>query len=70
MHDGLDVVASLLSRARVIFEKGDDLGSHEQPLDNEYGHFIPSDRSLVDRFEKRLKSYPSDFAPLRPTDVG
>jgi hypothetical protein len=67
---GLDDVATLLSRARVIFEVGDDLESHEQKLDGEYAHIIPSDSSLVDRLEERLKSSPSDFAPLRAKDVG
>jgi hypothetical protein len=67
---GLDEVASLLSRAREIFEAADDLGSYEQQLDGEYAHFIPSDSSLVDRFEKRLRSSPTDFASLRPKDMG
>jgi hypothetical protein len=67
---GLDGVASLLSRARPIFEAGDDLGSHEQQLDGEYAHMIPSDSLLVDRFKARLKSSLSDFAPLRAKDVG
>jgi hypothetical protein len=66
---GLDGIASMLSRARRIFEAGDDLGSHEQPLDGEYARMIPSDGSLFERFEKRLKSSPSDFAPLRPKDA-
>jgi hypothetical protein len=67
---GLDGVASLLSRAHGLFEAADDLGSHEQQLDGEYAQMIPSDSSLVERFEKRLKSSPSDFAPLRPKDTG
>jgi hypothetical protein len=65
---GLDDVASLLYRARAIFEIGDKLGSHEQQLDGEYARMIPSDSSLVKRFEERLRSSPSDFAPLRPKD--
>jgi hypothetical protein len=65
---GLANVASLLSRAQAIFEAGDDLGSHDQELDSEYAHMIPSDSSLVERFESRLKTSPSDFAPLRPKD--
>ena len=65
---GLDGVASLLARARGVFETADDLGSHEQQLDGEYAQMIPSDGSLVERFEKRLRSNPSDFAPLRPKD--
>src|SRR5262245_43211567 len=61
---GLDAVASLLARARGIFEAADDPGSHEQQLDREYAHLIPSDNSLVVRFQARLKTSPSDFAPL------
>jgi hypothetical protein len=66
---GLDDVASLLFRARGIFEVADDLGSHEQQFDGEYAQFIPSDCSLVEWFELRLKSTPSHFAPLRAKDV-
>ena len=66
---GLDDIALLLSRARQIFEAGDDLGSHERPLDRQYAQLIPSDDSLVERFETRLKSSPADFAPLRAEDV-
>ena len=67
---GFDGVASLLSGARQVFEVGDVLGSHEQQWDGEYARLIPSDSSLVDRFEERFKSSPSDFAPLRANDVG
>ena len=67
---GLDGVASLLLRSRRIFLAGGSLGRHEQELDSEYVHMIPSDNSLGDRFEDRLKSSPSDFAPLRAKDVG
>lgn len=67
---GFDDVASLLSRARGIFDAVDDLGSHEQRLDGEYAHFVPSDSFLVERFQIRLKSNPSDFASLRTKDVG
>jgi hypothetical protein len=67
---GLDGVASLLSRARTIFETDDDLGSYEQQLDRRYVAMIPSDSSLVERFEKRLNSCPWEFAPIRAKDVG
>jgi hypothetical protein len=67
---GCDGVASLLSRARTIFETGDDLGSQEQQLDRQYAAMIPSDSSLVERFGKRLISNPSEYAPLRAKDVG
>lgn len=67
---GLGDVASLLARASGIFETADDLGCQEQQLDGEYAKLIPSDSSLVERFDEQLKSRPSDFAPLRPKDVG
>lgn len=67
---GLDSVASLMSRARGIFEAADDLGSHEQQLDGEYGKLVPSDSSLVERFERRLKSNSHDFEALRAKDRG
>jgi len=67
---GFDSVASLLARARGIFEAAVDQGSHEQQFDGEYAQKIPSDNSLVERFRNRLKSGPSDFAPLRPKDMG
>jgi hypothetical protein len=67
---GLDDVASLLSRAREIFDAADALGSHEQQLVGEYAQLVPSDSSLVGRFESRLKSKPHDFGALRPKDRG
>jgi hypothetical protein len=66
---GLDAGASLLSRARTILEAGEDLGDHETALDGEYSDLIPSDSSLVERFEEHLKSSPSNFAPLRAKDM-
>jgi hypothetical protein len=66
---GLDCVASLLSRARTIFKTVDDLGAQEQQLDGQYADLIPSDSSLVERFEKHLKSNPSQYAPLRAMDT-
>lgn len=65
---GFDDVASLMSRARKIFEAGDDLEYHEQQLDHEYAQLVPSDSSLAERFESRLKSRPQDFEMLRPKD--
>ena len=67
---GFAEVASLLTRARKLFETGDDLERHEQQLDQQYAALIPSDSSLVECFEKRLQARPSDFAPLRPKDTG
>src|ERR1700752_256400 len=49
---GLDEVASLLSRARGLFEVGEGLESHELQLDRQYAALIPSDSTLVERFEK------------------
>jgi hypothetical protein len=60
----------LLSRARSILEAGGEFGSYERLLDREYAALIPSDGSLVERFEQHLKSSPSEYAPLRPKDVG
>jgi hypothetical protein len=48
LHD----VASLLSRANAILEQGDALDDHEVDLDGQYLRLIPSDSSLVERFEK------------------
>ena len=67
---GFAEVASLMARARKLFETGDDLERHEQQLDQKYSALIPSDSSLVECFEKRLQTSPSDFAPLRPKDAG
>jgi hypothetical protein len=67
---GLDGVASVLSRARQIFDSGGNVGNHEQQLDGEYANLIPSDSLLVDCFESQLKFSPSDFAPLRTKDMG
>jgi hypothetical protein len=66
---GLAEVASLLSRARKLFETGDNLEFHEQQLGRQYADLIPSDSSLVECFEKRLQANPSDFAPLRAKDM-
>jgi hypothetical protein len=67
---GLVEVASLLSHARELFETGGDLERHEHQFDRQYAVLIPSESSLVSRFEKRLQASPSDFAPLREKDMG
>ncbi len=67
---GFEEVASLMSHAVTIVDAGIDLESHEPQLDRKYAALIPSDSSLVERFEERLKSHPSEFAPLRTKDVG
>jgi hypothetical protein len=61
---GLDSVADLMSRARRILEANADLETQESLLDEEYGKLIPDDASIAERFEKRLKANPSDFAAL------
>lgn len=66
---GLDTVASLLSRAKTILETGDDLDSHEAQLNQQYEQIVPDDNLLVMRFQERLKSKPSEFAPLRKKDI-
>lgn len=67
---GLREVAFLLVQARSLFEAGNDLGDHEMLLDSRYAEFIPTDHILSELFEARLKSNPSEYAPLRPQDVG
>lgn len=67
---GFDEVASLLARARRLFEVGDELERHELELDRRYAALIPSDNALIEQFEDRLASRPSDFAPLRQQDRG
>ncbi len=67
---GLAEVASLLSRARKLIETGDDLECHEQQLDRQYAVLIPSDSSLVECIEMRLRANRMDFAPLRAEDMG
>jgi len=66
---GLDDVAALMSRARSLFEKEVDLGKHESQLDGRYVELIPSDSSLVERFEEHLTSQPQEYAPLRTEDM-
>jgi hypothetical protein len=66
---GLAEVAALLSRARELFVVGDDLEDYEQQLDLQYEALIPSDSSLVECFEKRLQTSPTDFARLRAKDM-
>jgi len=61
---GLGDIATLLSRARTIFEIGEDLGNHEKQLDKQYAEMVSSDDALVERFERHLASNPSDFASL------
>ena len=67
---GLDDIASLFSRASEIVTSGRDVANYEALLNKEYLQIIPSDGFLSERFENRLKSSPSDFAPLRPNDKG
>jgi hypothetical protein len=66
---GFDDVPSLLTQARAIFEKGDDLEFHEKQLDRQYSAIIPAESSIAARFEKLLSTMPTDFAPLRARDM-
>lgn len=66
---GFDTVPPLLSRVKGIFEADNDLGENEWQLDAQYADIIPSDSSLIERFEQRLKLKTSEFASLRPRDM-
>lgn len=59
---GFEEVASLLSGARQLFETGNDLELHEKQLNDQYEVLIPSDSSIVERFEVHLHSNPTDYA--------
>jgi hypothetical protein len=61
---GLDSVADLMTRARLIFEAGQNLETHESKLDQEYATLIPDDSALCARFEEHYKMKSSDFAPV------
>jgi hypothetical protein len=61
---GLTAVATLLSRARAVLEKEDDVEFQEGELDQHYAEIIPDDSSLVERFEKHLEANPTEYAPL------
>jgi hypothetical protein len=62
---GLDQVTELLSRARKLLDKGDDVGECEQDWDAEYAGFA-DDPILLERFKRHFNAHPSDFAPLEP----
>lgn len=66
---GLDEIASLLSRARTIYDANEDLGLHEAQLNREYAEIVPDDTFLQERFKEHLRANPSDYAPLRAKDV-
>lgn len=61
---GLDSVADLMTRARLIFEAGQSLELYEAKLDQEYAVLVPDDSALCARFEERYKIKSSDFAPI------
>ncbi len=65
---GLDVIVSLLIRARLILETDEDLGSHESPLGRSYMSIVQSDTWLIQRFKAHLALNPSEYAPVLPTD--
>lgn len=67
---GLHEIASLLARAKVLFEIGDNLEFHERQSDMQYADLIRSDSTLVECFEKHRTLHPAEYAPLRPQDIG
>ncbi len=66
---GLGEVSLLFTKARSLFEVDDELEDHELLLDRRYAALVPTDSFLADCFETRLRSNPSEFAPLRPQDM-
>src|SRR5262249_40895856 len=56
---GLDEAAALLSHARTILEADGNLGFRERQLDQQYADLIPTDSTLVERFQKHLRLCPS-----------
>jgi hypothetical protein len=66
---GINAAASLLSRARTILEADKNLEFHERQLDQQYADVIPADSTLIERFEKHLGLYPSEYAPVRGKDM-
>ncbi|MEI8019379.1 MAG: hypothetical protein WCH39_14335 [Schlesneria sp.] len=66
---GFDGVTALLTLARERIDADDDLGGHEHRLDALYAELVPSDNSIVERFEQRLKLNPFEFASLRARDM-
>ncbi len=65
---GLDVIASLLLRARSILETNENPGSCEQSLSRSYLSIIPTDSWLIQSFMAHLALNPSEYAPLLPSD--
>lgn len=60
---GLDKVVVLLSRAKELLNKEDEIGEIEATMDAEYAE-IADDPILVARFRQHFAAKPSDFAPL------
>jgi len=61
---GLGAVADLLSRARRLFEAGQDLESYESQLDREYATLIPDDSALYEHFERAYATRPAEFSSV------
>jgi hypothetical protein len=38
-------------------------GERQEELSSEYRRFVPSDATLVERFEEHYRDFPDDFAP-------
>ncbi len=66
---GFPEAASIFSRARNVVQSGEVSDLLERQFDEQYSEVIPSDSSLVDRFETHFSANPSDYAKLRPRDL-
>ena len=64
LADAADVVA----RVRSVLAAGDlsasDLEELERDADSRYAAIVPSDGTIVERFESRLRAEPDLFAPV------
>ena len=65
---GLDVIVSLLLRARLILETNENLGLQESQLDRSYTSIIQTDSWLSQRFKAHMALNPSEYAPVLPSD--
>jgi hypothetical protein len=61
---GFTGVAELLARAEQLVRSDVELGEHERQLDQEYAKHIPSDSTLVKRFEEHYVRNPLAFLPV------
>jgi hypothetical protein len=59
VYFGLPQVARLLEAAKTMEEE------MREEFGDSYSEFIPNDSSLIKAFERRFRSSPDDFAPVR-----